>query len=91
MEAAQWPATAGRQQALAGLVDRSVGYEQALVDARVQTRLGDGSIDIDVQGALVNPFTGAGIKRLASGPHGSATRHREARRVLVVHSRSEQH
>jgi CRISPR-associated endonuclease/helicase Cas3 len=57
-------ATAERQQALAGLVDRSVGYEQALVDARVQTRLGDGSIDIDVQGALVSPFTGAGIERL---------------------------
>jgi len=35
------------------------------VDARVQTRLGDGSIDIDVQGALVSPFTGAGIERLA--------------------------
>jgi hypothetical protein len=50
---------------LAGLVDRSVGYEQALVDARAQTRLGDGSIDIDVQGALVSPFTGAGIERLA--------------------------
>jgi hypothetical protein len=58
-------ATAERQQALAGLVDRSVGYERALVDARVQTRLGDGSIDIDVQGALVSPFTGAGIERLA--------------------------
>lgn len=35
------------------------------MDARVQTRLGDGSIDIDVQGALVSPFTGAGIERLA--------------------------
>jgi hypothetical protein len=42
-----------------------VGYEQALVDARVQPRLGDGSIDVDVQGALLNPFTGAGIERLA--------------------------
>jgi hypothetical protein len=60
-------ATAERQQALAGLVDRSVGYEQALLDARVQTRLGEGSIDIDVQGELVSPFTGAGIKRLAVG------------------------
>jgi hypothetical protein len=58
-------ATAERQQALAGLVDRSVGYEQALVDARVQTRLGDGSIDVDVRGALVSPFTGAAIERLA--------------------------
>jgi CRISPR-associated endonuclease/helicase Cas3 len=58
-------ATAERQQALAGLVDRSVGYDQALVDARVQTRLGDGSVDVDVQGTLVSPFTGAGIERLA--------------------------
>jgi CRISPR-associated endonuclease/helicase Cas3 len=58
-------ATAERQQALAALVDRSLGYEQALVDAQAQTRLGDGSIDIDVNGALVSPFTGAGIERLA--------------------------
>jgi hypothetical protein len=57
--------TAERQQALAGLVNRSVGHEQALVDARAQTRLGDGSIDIDVQGVLVSPFTGAVIERLA--------------------------
>jgi hypothetical protein len=35
------------------------------VDARAQTRLGDGSIDIDVKGALVSPFTGADIERLA--------------------------
>jgi hypothetical protein len=35
------------------------------VDARVQTRLGDGSIDIDVQGALISSFTGVGIDRLA--------------------------
>jgi CRISPR-associated endonuclease/helicase Cas3 len=58
-------ATAERQQALAALVDRSVGYEQAIVDARAQTRLGDGAIDIDVEGALISPFTGAGIGRLA--------------------------
>jgi hypothetical protein len=58
-------ATAERQQALAALVDRSAGYEQALVDARAQTRLGDGSIDIDVEGALVSPFTGTRIERLA--------------------------
>jgi hypothetical protein len=57
--------TAERQQALAALVDRSLGYDRALVDARAQTRLGDGSIDIDVKGALVSPFTGAGIERLA--------------------------
>jgi CRISPR-associated endonuclease/helicase Cas3 len=57
-------ATAERQQALAGLVDRSLGYEQALVDGRLQTRLGDGSIDVDVQGRLISPFTDLGIERL---------------------------
>ena len=35
------------------------------MDAKAQTRLGDGSIDVDVQGALISPFTGAGIERLA--------------------------
>jgi hypothetical protein len=35
-------AMAAGQQALSGLVDRSQGYHQALVNERVPTRLGDG-------------------------------------------------
>jgi CRISPR-associated endonuclease/helicase Cas3 len=58
-------ATADRQQALAGLVDRSRGYEQALVNERVPTRLGDGSVDVEVEGTLKSPFTGATIKALS--------------------------
>jgi hypothetical protein len=39
---------AAGQQALAGLVDRSLGYDQALVNEWVPTRLGDGSVDVEV-------------------------------------------
>jgi CRISPR-associated endonuclease/helicase Cas3 len=58
-------ATADSQQALAGLIDRSQGYEQALVNERVPTRLGDGSVDVEVEGTLRSPFTGATIKALS--------------------------
>ncbi len=72
-------ATADSQQALAGLVDRSVSYNQALLDDRVPTRLGDGSVDVEVDGTLLSPFTGATIDALSiranwlkKAPQGSA-------------------
>jgi CRISPR-associated endonuclease/helicase Cas3 len=56
---------AASQQALAGLVDRSQGYDQALVNERVPTRLGDGSVDVEVEGELFSPFTGDQIEALS--------------------------
>jgi hypothetical protein len=65
VEPVLWPRY-GRTPAGVSRSRRQIGgYEQALVDARVQTRLGDGSLDVDVQGVLVSPFTGAGIEKLA--------------------------
>jgi len=58
-------AMAAGQQALAGLVDRSQGYDQALVNERVPTRLGDGSVDIEVEGQLISPYTGDLIDALS--------------------------
>jgi CRISPR-associated endonuclease/helicase Cas3 len=58
-------ALAASQQALAGLVDRTQGYDQALVNERVPTRLGDGSVDVEVQGTLLSPFTGKKIDILS--------------------------
>jgi CRISPR-associated endonuclease/helicase Cas3 len=58
-------AIADSQQALAGLIDRAVGYDQALVNERVPTRLGDGSVDVEVAGSLVSPFTGEAIDALS--------------------------
>jgi CRISPR-associated endonuclease/helicase Cas3 len=58
-------AMAASQQALSGLIDRSQGYNQALVDERVPTRLGDGSVDVEVEGNLVSPFTGKQIEALS--------------------------
>jgi hypothetical protein len=58
-------AMAAGQQALAGLVDRSLGYDQALVNERVPTRLGDGSVDVEVEGKLMSPFTGDLIDALS--------------------------
>jgi CRISPR-associated endonuclease/helicase Cas3 len=58
-------AIADSQQALAGLVDRSRGYEQAMVNERVPTRLGDGSVDVEVNGSLRSPFTGETIASLS--------------------------
>jgi CRISPR-associated endonuclease/helicase Cas3 len=58
-------ATVDSQQALAGLVDWSLGYDQALLDDRVPTRLGDGSVDVEVNGTLLSPFTGAAIDALS--------------------------
>jgi CRISPR-associated endonuclease/helicase Cas3 len=58
-------AMAESQQALAGLVDRTRGYEQAFVTERVPTRLGDGSVDVEVNGTLVSPFTGTAIDALS--------------------------
>lgn len=53
------------QQALAGLVDRTRDYGQALVNERVPTRLGDGSVDVEIDGKLSSPFTGATIDTLS--------------------------
>jgi hypothetical protein len=36
-----------------------------LVNERVPTRLGDGSVDVEVDGKLVSPFTGQQIEALA--------------------------
>jgi hypothetical protein len=56
---------ADAQQALAGLIDRQLGYEQALISERVPTRLGDGSVDVEVRGDLRSPFTQATIEALS--------------------------
>ena len=48
-------AIADRQQAIAGLVDRTLDYDQALVNERVPTRLGDGTVDVEVDGELLSP------------------------------------
>jgi CRISPR-associated endonuclease/helicase Cas3 len=53
-----------RQEALAGLIDRGAHYRSNLVSDRVPTRLGDGTVEVPVQG-LVSPFTG---RQLASVP-----------------------
>jgi hypothetical protein len=58
-------AMAASQQALSGLVDRSQGYDRALLDERVPTRLGDGSVDVEVEGELISPFTGDRIDALS--------------------------
>jgi hypothetical protein len=58
-------AMAAGQQALARLVDRSLGYDQAFVNERVPTRLGDGSVDVEVEGKLTSPFTGDLIDALS--------------------------
>jgi CRISPR-associated endonuclease/helicase Cas3 len=58
-------AVADSQQALAGLIDRTVGYDQALINERVPTRLSDGSVDVEVDGTLVSPFTGETINALS--------------------------
>ena len=58
-------AMAASQQALSGLIDRSQGYNQALVNERVPTRLGDGSVDVEVEGKLLSPLTGVQIEALS--------------------------
>jgi CRISPR-associated endonuclease/helicase Cas3 len=58
-------AMAEAQQALSGLVDRAWDYKQAFVNGRVPTRLGDGSVDVEIDGKLVSPFTGAQIDALS--------------------------
>jgi CRISPR-associated endonuclease/helicase Cas3 len=58
-------AIADSQQALSGLVNRDVGYDQALVNERIPTRLGDGSVDVEIEGRLTSPFTGAAIEALS--------------------------
>jgi len=65
-----WQRSYGRaladiQQALAGMVDRTQGYDQALVNERVPTRLGDGSVDVEVMRGLASPFTGENIDALS--------------------------
>jgi CRISPR-associated endonuclease/helicase Cas3 len=56
---------ADSQQALAGMVDRTQCYERALVNERVPTRLGDGSVDVEVEAGLFSPFTGENIDALS--------------------------
>jgi CRISPR-associated endonuclease/helicase Cas3 len=58
-------AMADSQQALARLADRSRSYDQALINERVPTRLADGSVDVEVDGGLVSPFTGEAIQALS--------------------------
>jgi hypothetical protein len=38
---------------------------KALVNERVLTRLGDGSVDVEVEGELKSPFTGEYIRALS--------------------------
>ena len=47
------------------MVDRTQGYDQALVNERVPTRLGDGSVDVEVMRGLASPFTGENIDALS--------------------------
>jgi CRISPR-associated endonuclease/helicase Cas3 len=56
---------ADAQQAVAGMVDRSQSYGRALVNERVLTRLGDGSVDVEVEAGLLSPFTGENIDALS--------------------------
>ena len=58
-------AIAESQKALAGLVDRTLDYGQALINERVPTRLGDGTVDVELGGELHSPFTGASIEALS--------------------------
>jgi hypothetical protein len=58
-------AIADAQQALSGLIDRGAGYDRALINERVPTRLGDGTVDVEVEGRLPSPFTGVPIDALA--------------------------
>jgi len=58
-------AIADTQQAIAGLVDRTRDYSAALINERVPTRLGDGSVDVELDGQLISPFTGERIKALS--------------------------
>ena len=51
-----------KQLAAAGLVDWHRDYADAVVNERVVTRLGDGTIDIEVN--LSSPFDGAAISRM---------------------------
>ena len=57
-------AIADTQQAVSGLIDRGAGYDRALVNERIPTRLGDGTVDVEVEGTLLSPFTGAAIDAL---------------------------
>jgi CRISPR-associated endonuclease/helicase Cas3 len=56
---------ADAQQALAGMVDRTQSYERALINERVPTRLGDGSVDVEVRPGHSSPFTGESIDALS--------------------------
>src|SRR5262249_42640750 len=58
-------ALADSQQALSGMVDRTQGYERALVNELIPTRLGDGSVDVPVEAGLLSPFTGENIDALS--------------------------
>jgi CRISPR-associated endonuclease/helicase Cas3 len=58
-------AIADAQQALSGLIDRGAGYDRALINERIPTRLGDGTVDVEVEGRLLSPFTGVPIDALA--------------------------
>jgi hypothetical protein len=52
------------QQALSGLIDRTAGYHRALINERIPTRLGDATVDVEVEGRLLSSFTGAVIDAL---------------------------
>jgi hypothetical protein len=83
---------AASQQALAAMVDRTQSYDQALVDERVPTRLGDGSVDVEVMCGLVSPFTGENrcsvdranwIRQAEPGSTASILGHDGAGRALI--------
>jgi CRISPR-associated endonuclease/helicase Cas3 len=57
-------AIADAQQALSGLIDRGACYDRALINERIPTRLGDGTVDVEVEGSLLSPFTGTSIDGL---------------------------
>jgi hypothetical protein len=58
-------AIADAQQALSRLIDRGSGYDRALINERIPTRLGDCTADVEVEGRLLSPFTGVPIDALA--------------------------
>ena len=47
------------------MVDRTQSDERALVNEHVPTRLGDGSVDVEVRPGLFSPFTGESIDALS--------------------------
>jgi hypothetical protein len=62
---------ADSQRALAGMVDRTQSYERALVNERVPTRLGDGSVDVEVAPGLFSSFRANWLRQPEPGARAS--------------------